>query len=153
MAMELCRLFDGSQWDIDAAVRQVCDAVERCVCLGSVLMGTDEEELFLEAPTLPFGHRFWEWQRHIAFCRNVVFCVISVGSIDLHPHSKTCHADLTVFKGNSMAIPSHPPFFSRATHEFQCGRAVGCAAKLTCCARRDGVLPDSMVPSKQSQMP
>ena len=73
--------------------------------------GVPRSGRYLEAPTLPFGPRFWEWQRHIAFCRNVVFCVISVGIIDLHPHSKTCHADLTVFKGNSMAIPSHPPFF------------------------------------------
>ena len=45
LAMELCRLFDGSQWDVDAAVRQVCDTVERCVCVGAVLTGTEEEDL------------------------------------------------------------------------------------------------------------
>ena len=44
LAMELCRLFDGSQ-DVDAAVRQVCDTVERCVCVGAVLTGTEEEDL------------------------------------------------------------------------------------------------------------
>ena len=45
LAMELCRLFAGSQWDVDAAVRQVCDTVERCVCVGAVLTGTEEEDL------------------------------------------------------------------------------------------------------------
>ena len=45
LAMELCRLVDGSQWDVDAAVRQVCDTVERCVCMGAVLMGAEEEDL------------------------------------------------------------------------------------------------------------
>ena len=45
LAMELCRLVDGSQWDVDAAVRQVCDTVERCVCMGAVLTGTEEEDL------------------------------------------------------------------------------------------------------------
>ena len=45
LAMELCRLFDGSQWDVDAAARQVCDTVERCVCVGAVLTGTEEEDL------------------------------------------------------------------------------------------------------------
>ena len=39
LAMELCRLFDGSQWDVDAAARQVCDTVARCVCVGAVLTG------------------------------------------------------------------------------------------------------------------
>ena len=45
LAMELCRLFDGSQWDVDAAVRQVCDTVQRCACVGAVLTGTEEENL------------------------------------------------------------------------------------------------------------
>ena len=45
MAMELCRSFDESQWDLDSAVRRVCNTVESCVCLGSVLMGAHEEEL------------------------------------------------------------------------------------------------------------
>ena len=45
LAMELCRLFDGSQWDVDAAVRQVCDTKERCLCVGAVLTGTEEENL------------------------------------------------------------------------------------------------------------
>ena len=45
LAMELRRLFDGSQWDVDAAARQVCDTVERCVCVGAVLTGTEEEDL------------------------------------------------------------------------------------------------------------
>ena len=45
MAMELCRSFDESQWDLDSAVRRACNTVESCVCLGSVLMGTHEEEL------------------------------------------------------------------------------------------------------------
>ena len=45
LAMELCRLFDGSQWDVDAAVRQVCDTKERCLCVGAVLTGTEEEDL------------------------------------------------------------------------------------------------------------
>ena len=45
LAMELCRLLDGSQWDVDAAARQVCDTVERCVCVGAVLTGTEEEDL------------------------------------------------------------------------------------------------------------
>ena len=45
LAMELCRLFAGSEWDVDAAVRQVCDTVERCVCVGAVLTGTEEEDL------------------------------------------------------------------------------------------------------------
>ena len=44
MAMELCRSFE-SQWDLDSAVRRACNTVESCVCLGSVLMGTHEEEL------------------------------------------------------------------------------------------------------------
>ena len=48
LAMELCRLFDGSQWDVDAAARQVCDTVERCVCVGAVLTGTEEEDLLGE---------------------------------------------------------------------------------------------------------
>ena len=45
MAMEICRSFDESRCDLDSAVRRVCDTVESCVCLGSVLMGTQEEEL------------------------------------------------------------------------------------------------------------
>ena len=45
LAMELRRLFDGSQWDVDAAVRQVCDTVQRCACVGAVLTGTEEENL------------------------------------------------------------------------------------------------------------
>ena len=45
LSMELCRLFDGSQWDVDAAVRQVCDTKERCLCVGAVLTGTEEENL------------------------------------------------------------------------------------------------------------
>ena len=45
LAMELRRLFDGSQWDVDAAARQVCDTVARCVCVGAVLTGTEEEDL------------------------------------------------------------------------------------------------------------
>ena len=45
MAMEICRSFDESQCDLDSAVRRVCNTVESCVCLGSVLMGTHEEEL------------------------------------------------------------------------------------------------------------
>ena len=45
LAMELCRLVDGSQWDVDAAARQVCDTVERCVCVVAVLTGTEEEDL------------------------------------------------------------------------------------------------------------
>ena len=45
MAMEICRSFDESRCDLDSAVRRVCSTVESCVCLGSVLMGIDEEEL------------------------------------------------------------------------------------------------------------
>ena len=45
MAMEICRSFDESRCDLDSAVRRVCNTVESCVCLGSVLMGIDEEEL------------------------------------------------------------------------------------------------------------
>ena len=45
LAMELCRLVDGSQWDVDTAARQVCDTVERCVCVVAVLTGTEEEDL------------------------------------------------------------------------------------------------------------
>ena len=45
MAMEICRSFDESRCDLDSAVRGVCNTVESCVCLGSVLMGIDEEEL------------------------------------------------------------------------------------------------------------
>ena len=45
MAMEICRSFDESRCDLDSAVRRVCNTVENCVCLGSVLMGIDEEEL------------------------------------------------------------------------------------------------------------
>ena len=45
MAMEICRSFDESRCDLDSAVRRACNTVESCVCLGSVLMGTDEEEL------------------------------------------------------------------------------------------------------------
>ena len=45
MAMEICRSFDESRCDLDSAVRRVCNTVESCVCLGSVLMGTQEEEL------------------------------------------------------------------------------------------------------------
>ena len=44
MAMEICRSFE-SRCDCDSAVRRVCNTVESCVCLGSVLMGIDEEEL------------------------------------------------------------------------------------------------------------
>ena len=45
LAMELCQLVDGSQWDVDTAARQVCDTVERCVCVVAVLTGTEEEDL------------------------------------------------------------------------------------------------------------
>ena len=45
MAMEICRSFDELRCDLDSAVRRVCNTVESCVCLGSVLMGIDEEEL------------------------------------------------------------------------------------------------------------
>ena len=45
LAMQLCWLVDGSQWDVDTAARQVCDTVERCVCAVAVLTGTEEEDL------------------------------------------------------------------------------------------------------------
>ena len=89
MAMELCRSFDESQWDLVSAVRRVCNTGESCVCLGSVLMGTHEEELLRRHK----GLDYWVQQivqvlpgflRYTRMLRNSMACGLSCFELILH---------------------------------------------------------------------